>query len=254
MNLSSAIKQGSDLYFLYTFIKRLSTPFKDTKAFELGIIDNDGKILKKRKELETEEEKNAYTLMDTFIFNMKKLISKVPFGNTRFASYAAALFMLRENNVIYNLENDELEFDYKQFEDYYCLLSENQNFLDQYHNDNMLLENWSKEDVNEDSPVNAAGSGAIAGLGVDAPGKPGSGEPPVKSKLNKKKVLRSNEFMINPKSFIKTKIYKESIDTFDQLIKLIGLNEDLKYYHDIFPTKDLVLVNERTLEEISIRF
>ena len=35
--------QAVDLFLVYQFVKRLSTPFEDTKAFELGLIDEKGK-------------------------------------------------------------------------------------------------------------------------------------------------------------------------------------------------------------------
>ena len=41
---------------------------------------------------------------------------------------------------------------------------------------------YSGQSMEEDAPTNAAGGGAIAGLGVDKPGYPGSGEPGVKKK------------------------------------------------------------------------
>ena len=34
---------------IYQVLKRLTTPFDETKAFELGLIDKDGKLLKKAK-------------------------------------------------------------------------------------------------------------------------------------------------------------------------------------------------------------
>ena len=42
----------------------------------------------------------------------------------------------------------------------------------------------SGEEMDEDAPANAAGGGAIAGLGVDHPDYPGSGEPGKKKKKN----------------------------------------------------------------------
>ena len=51
IDLKSAVIQGADLYFVFTFIKRLVTPFNKTAAFKLKIIDKDGKPLKKRKDL-----------------------------------------------------------------------------------------------------------------------------------------------------------------------------------------------------------
>lgn len=41
---------------------------------------------------------------------------------------------------------------------------------------------YTGHEIEEDAPANAAGGGAIAGLGVDAPGYPGSGEPGKKKK------------------------------------------------------------------------
>ena len=46
-----------NIYFVYQFLKKLVTPFEKTKPFEMGIIDKDGKILKRRRDLETKEEK-----------------------------------------------------------------------------------------------------------------------------------------------------------------------------------------------------
>ena len=48
-----------NIYFVYQFLKKLVTPFDKTKAFELGIIDEKGKILKRRRDLEGDEEKSA---------------------------------------------------------------------------------------------------------------------------------------------------------------------------------------------------
>jgi len=45
-----------------------------------------------------------------------------------------------------------------------------------------------KRGIGEDAPANAAGGGAIAGLGVDHPDYPGSGEPGVDPKKKKRKV------------------------------------------------------------------
>ena len=47
-----------DLYVLYKFIKAISTPFDETKAFELGIVDKKGKLLKKPR---TKATRNKYS-------------------------------------------------------------------------------------------------------------------------------------------------------------------------------------------------
>ena len=106
-----------NIYFVYQFLKKLVTPFEKTKAFEMGIIDKDGKILKRRRDLETKEEKAAYTLSDTLIWNLKKILGKIPLGKSKLASYAAALWLIKEqgNGKIF-VNEKELE---KQFFDYF---------------------------------------------------------------------------------------------------------------------------------------
>ena len=86
-----------DSLIVFRFLKLLVTTFKDTKAYELGIIDERGKNLRKARKLNTEEEREAYTILHRLVFNIKKLIEKVPGGKTKLGSYAAALFLIKEH-------------------------------------------------------------------------------------------------------------------------------------------------------------
>lgn len=85
-----------DLILVYQFIKRLTTPFNKTEAFKLGIIDEKGK---KIKAPETSAEKNSYGYYDRLVFNLKKLLEKLPGGSSKFGSYAAALFLIKESDT-----------------------------------------------------------------------------------------------------------------------------------------------------------
>ena len=95
-----------DLFVTYRFIKLLVTPFKDTDAFKLGIIDEDGNRVMppprggvrqtKPASLNTTAEKNAYTILHKLVFNIKKIFSKVPGLRTKLGTYAAALFLLKD--------------------------------------------------------------------------------------------------------------------------------------------------------------
>jgi len=76
-NLSEAT---FDLFLIYQFIKRLVTPFNETDAFKAGIIDADGKLLKKP---DTPKEKDAYGLYDRLVINLKRLLAKVPGGKSK---------------------------------------------------------------------------------------------------------------------------------------------------------------------------
>jgi len=101
-----------DVYVAYKFVKILSTPWKKTDAYKLGIIDDKGKILKKSKELETGEERKAYTIFHRLIWNVKRLLDKLPPGRTRIGSFVAAMWMLREyadkKGCVDNLMEDSL--------------------------------------------------------------------------------------------------------------------------------------------------
>lgn len=163
MSISATLKQGTDLYFLYSFIRRLTTPFKDTQAYKLGIIDENGKVLRKRSSLRTADERAAYTLMDTMIFNMKKMLSKVPFGATRLASFAAALFLLKEKNNVKML-NDQ-EYLKEEFTKFYNEKNDSVSFI---HESTATLNLFDQiEFIQEDAPVNATGT-AVAGTGDDS--------------------------------------------------------------------------------------
>ena len=97
-----------DAFITFRFLKLLVTPFNKTEAFKLGIINERGKVLKKYKTLERIEERQAYTILHRLVFNVKKLIEKVPGGKSRLASYAAALFLIKEHVAEMNDSDGEL--------------------------------------------------------------------------------------------------------------------------------------------------
>jgi hypothetical protein len=90
------VSRSADTFYTYRFIKLLTTPWEDTEAYEYGIVDENGKVLRKARTLRSSEEKDAYTLFHRLVFNVKRLLEKLPLGRRRLASYAAALFLLRE--------------------------------------------------------------------------------------------------------------------------------------------------------------
>jgi len=89
-----------DALVAYRVIKLLVTPFNKTKAFELGIIDEKGKVLIKSKQFgrtfdssqKRAEARNSYTMLIRFVFNLKRLLGKVgvrgPLGSAAAAAFA----------------------------------------------------------------------------------------------------------------------------------------------------------------------
>lgn len=88
------VQRAVDIYYTFRFLRQLVTPWNETKAFQLGLIDADGKKLKSAV---TPEEKDAYTLFFRLVYNIKRLLNKVPLGKTKLASYLAALWLIKEN-------------------------------------------------------------------------------------------------------------------------------------------------------------
>lgn len=147
--------QTLDLFLVYQFIKRLSTPFNETKAYELGLIDEKGKKLKKAS---SRAEKDAMTYYDRLIFNLKRLISRVGI-ESKFTTFAAALFLLKEEQS--NVKRDEE-----------VTLSEFVEFKESHKDYIMGI-------LTEDAPANAASGGNIAGIGDGE-------DPPIRKKVLKK--------------------------------------------------------------------
>ena len=160
-----------DLFLVFNFIKRLVTPFTKWEAYKEGIIDEKGNLLIKRKDFVKNSQKSAFGIFDQMILNLKKLLGKLPGGQTKLASYASALWLIREQQRIeatnYLTEEsveEDLEVALERF------LSENET----------LIAEAAKREIDEE-PANAVGGGNIAGLGIGPDGEPGV------SKKNQKK-------------------------------------------------------------------
>jgi hypothetical protein len=137
----SIVKSGANVYLLYSFLRRLTSPFKSWDAYKAGIIDEKGKILRPRKTLSSRE-KNDFSLFDLMILNMKKLLSRFSAGATTIASFAAAIYLLKEHEKYKGKLLKEEEF--------YPVIDEDK-FYKIYE---QLLES--------DGPTNTIGSGNIA--------------------------------------------------------------------------------------------
>ena len=120
-----------DALVAYRVLKLLVTPFNKTKAFALGIIDEKGKVLKKSRTIKHAEERNAYTLLIRFVFNLKRMLGKLGIRGPLGSSAAAAIAFFKEEygdnpeveRVIYkHLKEQGFKFDID--EDYGKELSE----------------------------------------------------------------------------------------------------------------------------------
>tara|TARA_B100000900_G_scaffold410044_1_gene427040 strand:+ start:2507 stop:3136 length:630 start_codon:yes stop_codon:yes gene_type:complete len=139
-----------DSLIVFRILKMLTTPFEKQQAYKFGFIDKRGNRIKKIKDENgveinnnpiTAKEKASLTPLHRLVFNLKRLIEKVPFGKTAFASYAVALLLLKEETNLPVDQADEL------YEKFYKLLKD-QNIM----NAEMISEAIDVGKLYEDRP------------------------------------------------------------------------------------------------------
>lgn len=129
---------------VYMILRKLVTPFIQMPAFHTGVIDENGNFLVSRQEM-TQQQAVSCSLLDVMVINLKKLLGKLPGGRTQLASFAAALFLLRQNKIV--TEQNIIDILFTLEEDYKQSL-------------NQLL---------EDAPAMSVSGGHIAGIGAKDP-------------------------------------------------------------------------------------
>jgi len=101
------MSRGIDFLITYRVVKMLITPFEKTDAFKNGIIDKDGKVLIKYRNV-LGSKKRHYTLLHRFVFNIKKILKRVGLGS-KLGSFAVALALLIKEDKSYAQHKDVLE-------------------------------------------------------------------------------------------------------------------------------------------------
>jgi len=139
-------------------LKLLSTPINKSKAFQMGIIDNDGN---KVKDPSNSNERNAYTLLNRFVFKVQRALTRSSDRNARrLLTFAAAMALLRE----YKDDDDDLDV---------AVLLEHYMEDEKVQQQARLLESNVLSFKNYMSEMNGVAGGAIAGIGVGPQGEPG---------------------------------------------------------------------------------
>ena len=91
-----AVTRMADTVYAFRFVRLLVQKWENTGAFKAGIIDKDGKNLIKSKDVPPKD-KQFYTYFHRLVFNVKRLLGKVPGGKSTLASVAAALYLIKEH-------------------------------------------------------------------------------------------------------------------------------------------------------------
>lgn len=172
----------ADAYVTYRILRLLATPIEKSEAYKLGIINADGK---KIKNATTSTEKDAYSLLQRFVFKVQRALSKSPDRNAkRLLTVAAALSILREHkeSVLEEYTEQDIEA-----------------LLDLYETDERVEQQSKLLEHNvisfntfldEEVAANSVGGGNIDGIGVGDKGEPG--RDPVMMPMIRRKKKKKN--------------------------------------------------------------
>lgn len=212
------LKRGFDAIQVYRFVRWMSTPFEKWPAYERGIIDKDGNVIKPKKERDSDD-KSSFTLYHRLIRNLKRLLNKVPFGKSRLASFAAALFLIREST--HNPFGRNLQERFEQF------MKEEFEFI---HESYMV---YHKQIQTLEEDAIGTTTGAMQGYSKPLPYKPDE-------------FMNSRIFDVDTGTFMKSRYGKKKKSTYKRYIGDNELSMKIREYASQNPSKGVLLRDEKT--------
>jgi hypothetical protein len=95
-------------FTVFKFIKLMSTPFNQMKAYKYGIIDSKGNFLKKTADLKKDSERQSVDIFNRLIINLKKIIEKVPDPKfkAQMKNIATAMILVKEESEKVGADGD----------------------------------------------------------------------------------------------------------------------------------------------------
>lgn len=198
-----------DLYIVYRILRLLTTPFTEWPAFKTGVIDAEGNILLPPKERRTQAQMESLTSFDVLMMNLKKVLMKLPFGKTKLATYAAALFLIKEEH---NLTEENIAERFKEY--------------------------LSRDTLNEEI-ANVVGSGNIAGTQGDHPSA-------VKALVRRSKFANNDVFVVDQDRFMKARMGKRKFLRYEMYVGDDDVGEEIRQYGRKYPNKPVILQCEKT--------
>jgi hypothetical protein len=247
-----------DLIYAYQFLRRLVTPFVKTDAYKLGIIDKEGNNLIPKSDFTTDDQRNAYTYFNVLIFNLKKLLGKLPFGKTALASFAAAVLLLREerhhgNQIRLVTDCDLMESEYhKMYKEIYDNRDRFSSMIKEF--DCLLIEEKSgilEEEETSDLPTLQTQTSTVSAL---------------RKKQKKGGIIRRNTlpedvvgdpegieshgeykiFVVDNATFLAARAGKTRYDRYAKYVGNASLGENIRNYAVANPKMPVILKDEKT--------
>jgi len=203
-----------DLYIVYRILKKLVMPFDQWEAYKQGVIDADGNILIKPDDRNTMDKRDSLTTLDVLILNLRKILMKLPFGKTKLANYAAALFLIKEEK---NLTEENLE---EKFVAY-----------------------MNRQELQEEI-ANMTG-GSVAGT---------TGDPPVPQKIMMRRFANSDVFVVDTARYLKARLGKRKFLKYETYVGSDDVGNAIREYGRKYPKKPIILQDDKTGAMIFLRY
>jgi len=216
-----------DLWLVYEFTKRLATPFNQTEAFKRGIIDADGNVMRPKKTLKTQADHRAWTWFDVLVNNLKRTLIRSG-GTGQLAAIATAYYLMKEPpaklKALSGLSEDALPV----AEITTTYLSEAKQF-------------------DEDAPVNAAGTGNVAGLGVGPQGEPGR-------RMKPKKIFGAAVFEVSSDVFNRCRLGKRKGEHYRRYVGEDATGQAIREYGRANYNEAIILRDTATEAMLYLRY
>jgi len=208
-----------DLYLVYRILRKLTTPFNQWDAYKTGVIDAQGNLLKKNNDRNTQAERQSFSKFDLMILKLKKLLEKIPGGRSKFASYAAALLLIKEGE---DLADDDI------------LLEERLNSYLEGENSNLV------EEI-----ANVAGGSNIAGFD-------GNHQP--KKKVVMRRFANNDVFVVDTKRYLKSRFGKKKYRRYDECVGDDEIGCAIREYGLKYPNRPIIIEDETTGAMLFLRY
>ncbi len=161
--MSTVLNEGAiiDKVIALRIIKILITPFEKSDAFKFGIIDKNGKNLIPYSKLKSTEQRESYGILQRFMFNLKKLLNKLPGSDSYLKNSIAALLLIREQPETDIVDEERLETILECLDKGYIFVEEQ-----------ILVEEFLAEDISSSGgvgPQTTISGGFTSNISVDGP-------------------------------------------------------------------------------------
>jgi hypothetical protein len=96
-----------DMYFVYKFSKYMALPWTKWEAFDQGVIDEKGNVVKKHRK--TIDEKESYTVFHRLVRKLKQEMEKLPGMKSKLGKGVAAYWLFKEEIVKHGTNSSALD-------------------------------------------------------------------------------------------------------------------------------------------------